>query len=110
MLVARCCATSCGLLVTKLNFGILWCICAGVVSLTLVVLDLSCVIFFGATCEGQFLRDKFGESMGGGLIVAQLAWPNEWVILIGSFLSTVGAGLQSLTGERKKEEKLFLVK
>lgn len=27
-----------------------------------------------------------------------MAWPNQWVILIGSFLSTLGAGLQSLTG------------
>ena len=27
-----------------------------------------------------------------------MAWPSEWVVLIGSFLSTVGAGLQSLTG------------
>lgn len=27
-----------------------------------------------------------------------MAWPNEWVILIGSLLSTIGAGLQSLTG------------
>jgi solute carrier family 12 (potassium/chloride transporter), member 4/6 len=32
------------------------------------------------------------------LVVANIAWPNEWVILIGSFLSTLGAGLQSLTG------------
>ena len=31
-------------------------------------------------------------------MVANLAWPNEWVILVGSFLSTIGAGLQSLTG------------
>ena len=31
-------------------------------------------------------------------MVANLAWPNPWVILVGSFLSTVGAGLQSLTG------------
>lgn len=30
--------------------------------------------------------------------MANIAWPNEWVILIGSFLSTLGAGLQSLTG------------
>jgi len=30
--------------------------------------------------------------------VANIAWPNQWVILIGSFLSTLGAGLQSLTG------------
>ena len=32
------------------------------------------------------------------MVVANIAWPNEWVILIGSFLSTIGAGLQSLTG------------
>lgn len=31
-------------------------------------------------------------------MVANIAWPNQWVILIGSFLSTLGAGLQSLTG------------
>ena len=37
-------------------------------------------------------------SRGGGLVVANLEWPNEWVILVGSFLSTIGAGLQSLTG------------
>ena len=41
---------------------------------------------------------RFGESINGGLVVAKLAWPTEWVILIGSFLSTLGAGLQSLTG------------
>ena len=42
---------------------------------------------------------RFGESMGGGLIVAEMAWPSPWVILIGSFLSTCGAGLQSLVGK-----------
>ena len=31
-------------------------------------------------------------------MVDNLAWPNEWVILVGSFLSTIGAGVQSLTG------------
>ena len=41
---------------------------------------------------------RLGESIDGGLVVAYLAWPTKWVILIGSFLSTVGAGLQSLTG------------
>lgn len=41
---------------------------------------------------------RFGESIDSGLVVAKLSWPNEWVILIGSFLSTLGAGLQSLTG------------
>lgn len=27
-----------------------------------------------------------------------LSWPSPWVIVIGSFFSTIGAGLQSLTG------------
>lgn len=69
----------------------------GAVSLTSFVY-VSTLLLFGATVEGQFLRDKIGESMGGGLIVAQLAWPSPWVIVIGSFLSTCGAGLQSLVG------------
>ncbi|XP_077866597.1 solute carrier family 12 member 6-like [Saccoglossus kowalevskii] len=66
--------------------------------LTTTFIYLTTVLFFGATGKGVVLRDKFGESIGGSLVVAQLAWPNEWVILIGSFMSTVGAGLQSLTG------------
>ncbi|KAI8519945.1 hypothetical protein Bbelb_032020 [Branchiostoma belcheri] len=41
---------------------------------------------------------RYGDSMGKGMLAAQVCWPNEWVVLIGSFLSTVGAGLQSLTG------------
>lgn len=41
---------------------------------------------------------RFGQSIGGKLVVANMAWPNQWVILVGSFLSTLGAGLQSLTG------------
>ncbi len=31
-------------------------------------------------------------------MVGTLSWPSPWVIVIGSFFSTVGAGLQSLTG------------
>jgi len=41
---------------------------------------------------------RFGGSMGGSLTVAEMAWPSPWVILIGSFLSTCGAGLQCLVG------------
>ncbi|KAJ8303240.1 hypothetical protein KUTeg_019636 [Tegillarca granosa] len=59
---------------------------------------ITCVFFFAGTIQGDLLRDKFGESIDGGLVIAKLAWPTEWVILIGSFLSTLGAGLQSLTG------------
>ena len=41
---------------------------------------------------------RFGQSVGGKLAIASISWPNEWVILVGSLLSTIGAGLQSLTG------------
>ncbi|XP_066480133.1 solute carrier family 12 member 7 isoform X4 [Tiliqua scincoides] len=59
---------------------------------------LSCIILFGACIEGVVLRDKFGDAVTGTLVVATLAWPSPWVIVIGSFFSTCGAGLQSLTG------------
>ncbi|XP_072268146.1 solute carrier family 12 member 7 isoform X1 [Pyxicephalus adspersus] len=59
---------------------------------------LSCVVLFGACIEGSLLRDKFGESVSGQLVIGTLAWPSPWVIVIGSFFSTCGAGLQSLTG------------
>lgn len=41
---------------------------------------------------------RFGDSVKGNLVVGTLAWPTPWVIVIGSFFSTCGAGLQSLTG------------
>ncbi|XP_019365281.1 PREDICTED: solute carrier family 12 member 5 [Gavialis gangeticus] len=41
---------------------------------------------------------RFGEAVSGNLVVGTLAWPSPWVIVIGSFFSTCGAGLQSLTG------------
>ena len=58
--------------------------------------DLSCVLLFGATIRPFLLRDQYGYA--SGLTVALLAWPSPWVILIGALLSTIGAGLQSLTG------------
>ncbi|XP_059051212.1 solute carrier family 12 member 4 isoform X2 [Achroia grisella] len=66
--------------------------------LTTSVVYLSCVLLFAGTVDNLLLRDKFGQSIGGKLVVANMAWPNQWVILVGSFLSTLGAGLQSLTG------------
>ncbi|KAK7498877.1 hypothetical protein BaRGS_00009969 [Batillaria attramentaria] len=66
--------------------------------LTTSLVYLTCVLFFSGAIEGDLLRDKYGESIGGSLLIGKLAWPHEWVILIGSFLSTLGAGLQSLTG------------
>jgi len=56
------------------------------------------VFLFAASFDNLFLRDKFGESIGGSLGVALLAWPHPMVIVIGSLLSTIGAGIQSLTG------------
>ncbi|XP_069675639.1 solute carrier family 12 member 4 isoform X2 [Periplaneta americana] len=66
--------------------------------LTTSTVYLSAVLLFAGTVDNLLLRDKFGQSIGGKLVVANIAWPNQWVILIGSFLSTLGAGLQSLTG------------
>uniref|UniRef100_A0A3B4BKE6 Uncharacterized protein n=1 Tax=Periophthalmus magnuspinnatus TaxID=409849 RepID=A0A3B4BKE6_9GOBI len=59
---------------------------------------MSCVVLFGACIEGIVLRDKFGEGVNGNLVIGTLAWPSPWVIVFGSFFSTCGAGLQSLTG------------
>uniref|UniRef100_A0A7N8YQV9 Solute carrier family 12 member 6 n=1 Tax=Mastacembelus armatus TaxID=205130 RepID=A0A7N8YQV9_9TELE len=66
--------------------------------LTTSIVYLSNVVLFGACIDGVVLRDKFGDSVKGYLVVGTLAWPTPWVIVIGSFFSTCGAGLQSLTG------------
>jgi len=55
-------------------------------------------ILFAATVDPLLLRDKFGQSLGGSLVLGNIAVPHPKVIEIGSFLSTFGAGLQSLTG------------
>ncbi|XP_067905580.1 solute carrier family 12 member 4 isoform X1 [Heterodontus francisci] len=59
---------------------------------------LSSVVLFGACIEDVVLRDKYGDAVNNNLVVGTLAWPSPWVIVIGSFFSTCGAGLQSLTG------------
>lgn len=45
------------------------------------------------------IPDRFGDSVKGQLAVAQLAYPHPMIVVVGSLLSTIGAGLQSLTGE-----------
>uniref|UniRef100_A0A8C6UJA1 Solute carrier family 12 member 5a n=1 Tax=Neogobius melanostomus TaxID=47308 RepID=A0A8C6UJA1_9GOBI len=65
---------------------------------TTTIVYMSSVILFGACIDGVVLRDKFGEGVHGNLVIGTLAWPSPWVIVIGSFFSTCGAGLQSLTG------------
>ncbi|XP_003372109.1 amino acid permease superfamily [Trichinella spiralis] len=57
---------------------------------------LSLVLIFGGTMRGALLRDKYGESLRGDMVVALIGWPSKWVILIGSFTSTFGAALQCL--------------
>nr|XP_006011095.1 PREDICTED: solute carrier family 12 member 4 [Latimeria chalumnae] len=59
---------------------------------------LSSVVLFGACIEGVVLRDKYGDAVSKNLVIGTLSWPSPWVIVIGSFFSTCGAGLQSLTG------------
>ncbi|XP_033625955.1 solute carrier family 12 member 4-like isoform X2 [Asterias rubens] len=66
--------------------------------ITTSLIYLTSVLFFAGTIRGEVLRDKYGESVGGVLVAAAISFPSEWVVLIGAFLSTVGAGLQSLTG------------
>ncbi|ODM89739.1 Solute carrier family 12 member 6 [Orchesella cincta] len=66
--------------------------------LTTSLVYLSSIFLFAGTVDNLLLRDKFGQSIGGHLVLGHIAWPNERVILIGAFLSTIGAGLQSLTG------------
>ncbi|KAM9475353.1 solute carrier family 12 member 5b isoform 3-T3 [Clarias gariepinus] len=66
--------------------------------ITTSIIYMSSVILFGACVEGVVLRDKFGEGVSGNLVIGTLAWPSPWVIVFGSFFSTCGAGLQSLTG------------
>lgn len=41
---------------------------------------------------------RFGFSVKTKPVISILAWPSPWVIVIGSFFSCCGAGLQSLTG------------
>jgi len=83
--------------------------------LTTSTIYLTCVLFFGGSIAGFVLRDQFGDSIGG-LAVAELAWPTKWIILIGALLSTVGAGLQSLTGAPRllqaiaKDDLIFFLK
>ncbi|XP_041817889.1 solute carrier family 12 member 7 isoform X3 [Chelmon rostratus] len=62
------------------------------------IIYITCVVLFGACIEGVLLRDKFGDSVKGNLVIGTLSWPSPWVIVIGSFFSCCGAGLQSLTG------------
>ncbi|VDK82596.1 unnamed protein product [Litomosoides sigmodontis] len=64
--------------------------------LTTSLIYFSLALTFGASIDGDVLRDKYGASMAGSMVVANLAWPSQWLLLIGSFTSTFGAALQCL--------------
>uniref|UniRef100_A0A3Q3BH07 Solute carrier family 12 member 7a n=1 Tax=Kryptolebias marmoratus TaxID=37003 RepID=A0A3Q3BH07_KRYMA len=66
--------------------------------LTTSFIYMSFVVLFGACIDGVVLRDKFGYSVKKQPVIGILAWPSPLVIVIGSFFSCCGAGLQSLTG------------
>ncbi|KAG8512398.1 Solute carrier family 12 member 7 [Galemys pyrenaicus] len=73
--------------------------------LAIVTTSFICILGgVGASLLGQALGSAtslsatFGEALQGKLVIGMLAWPSPWVIVIGSFFSTCGAGLQSLTG------------
>lgn len=57
-------------------------------------------LFFNTQSQSSLnlIFNRFGQSIGGHLAIANIAWPNEWTILIGSFSAALGAGMQSLTG------------
>jgi potassium/chloride transporter 4/5/6 len=44
------------------------------------------------------LRDKFGESLGGRLAMGLIAWPSEWLFLIGAVMTTVASAMHSMVG------------
>uniref|UniRef100_A0A8C3SA43 Solute carrier family 12 member 4 n=1 Tax=Chelydra serpentina TaxID=8475 RepID=A0A8C3SA43_CHESE len=50
------------------------------------------------TLANLSLSYRYGDAVNKNLVVGTLSWPSPWVIVIGSFFSTCGAGLQSLTG------------
>ena len=54
-----------------------------------------------------FSFSRFGDSIGGSLVVGNIAWPHPKVVEIGSLLSTIGAGLQSLTGAPRLLQVIF---
>uniref|UniRef100_A0A665VJA5 Solute carrier family 12 member 7-like n=1 Tax=Echeneis naucrates TaxID=173247 RepID=A0A665VJA5_ECHNA len=73
--------------------------------LAIVTTSVICILLCGSDnrkciemVQRLFLFCRFGDSVKGNLVIGTLSWPSPWVIVIGSFFSCCGAGLQSLTG------------
>ncbi|CAK7300102.1 Solute carrier family 12 member 6 [Vulpes lagopus] len=69
-------------------------------SLFLACVIVSILAIYAGAIKSSFAPPHFpfGDAVKGNLVVGTLSWPSPWVIVIGSFFSTCGAGLQSLTG------------
>jgi potassium/chloride transporter 4/5/6 len=65
-------------------------------TLTTSMIYITLALLFGSSITGAVLRDKNGKSLDSHMIVASLAWPSPWIVIVGSFLSTFGAALQCL--------------
>ncbi|KAL3315031.1 hypothetical protein Ciccas_006340 [Cichlidogyrus casuarinus] len=67
---------------------------------TIAAIVLTSIISLACFCFLLLLTvESFGtKATGGSMMVGLIGWPHNYVILTGSLLSTIGAGLQSLTG------------
>ncbi|VDO94650.1 unnamed protein product [Soboliphyme baturini] len=54
------------------------------------------VFIYGSTTFGPLLRDKYGQSLGGKMVAGGLAWPSHWVVVIGTSIMCLEAGMQEL--------------
>uniref|UniRef100_A0A3Q3XFK7 Uncharacterized protein n=1 Tax=Mola mola TaxID=94237 RepID=A0A3Q3XFK7_MOLML len=61
---------------------------------TIAAITTTSTVLFDANFSNNTVLDR----VNGNLVIGTLAWPSPWVIVFGSFFSTCGAGLQSLTG------------
>jgi potassium/chloride transporter 4/5/6 len=59
---------------------------------------LSNALLLAGSMDNVFLRDKFGDSLGGRLAMGVIAWPSEWVFLIGALTSTIASAMHNITG------------
>ncbi|KAI4898138.1 hypothetical protein NFI96_015401 [Prochilodus magdalenae] len=68
------------------------------IATTTIICIRSMPLYKGSCHKKLLMYFRFGDSVGGNLVIGILSWPSPWVIVIGSFFSCCGAGLQSLTG------------
>ena len=54
---------------------------------------------FSVTCHVSLSHCRFGDSVGGELICALLAWPTPWVILCHVSCVSLAVGLETVLGE-----------